>query len=117
MKRPILIPQILSFLAGLALLLVSVLPAAAQWTPTDPGSDNMEILGHIGLGPRLSVADLDMEQEMDRPYVYVSRMVYGDFGPKGTASITPLCTFKMSKANILSNIFYNNFACGECIHG
>jgi len=54
------------------------------WTPTDPGSDNMEVLGHLPLGPRLSVADMDMEQEVDRPFVYVSRMVYGDEGPKGT---------------------------------
>lgn len=88
MKRPLFVPQFLSFLAGLVLLLVPVLPAAAQWTPTNPGSANIDILGHIGLGPRLSVADLDMEQEMDRPYVYVSRMVYGDFGPKGTDIIS-----------------------------
>ena len=62
--------------------------AFAQWTPTNPGSDNIEILGHIGLGHRLSVADLDMEQEVSRPYVYVSRMVYGDAGPKGTDIIS-----------------------------
>jgi len=61
-------------------------PAAAQetpWTPMKRGSDNMEVLGHIPLGPRLSVADLDMEQELSRPYAYVARMVYGDVGPKG----------------------------------
>ncbi|MEZ4699052.1 MAG: hypothetical protein R2834_01880 [Rhodothermales bacterium] len=64
------------------------LPASAQWTPLDRGSDNMEVLGHIPLGHRLSVADLDMEQELSRPYVYVSRMVYGDDGPKGTDIIS-----------------------------
>ena len=58
-------------------------PAYAQWTASKPGSDNIDILGHIPLGPRLSVADLDLEQEMDRPYAYVARMVYGDVGPKG----------------------------------
>ncbi|HKJ02669.1 MAG TPA: hypothetical protein VJ997_09445 [Longimicrobiales bacterium] len=61
-------------------------PAAAQeapWTPLKRGSDNMEVLGHVPLGPRLSVADLDMEQELSRPYAYVARMVYGDEGPKG----------------------------------
>jgi hypothetical protein len=64
--------------------LVSAVPLAAQeWTPLKRGSDNMEVLGHIPLGHRLSVADLDMEQELHRPYAYVSRMVYGDEGPKG----------------------------------
>lgn len=69
----------------LFLLLVS-LPgvSVAQWTDENPGSDNVTVLGHIPLGPRLSVADLDMEQELSRPFVYVSRMVYGDEGDKGT---------------------------------
>jgi len=49
--------------------------AAAQWTPEKPGSDNIEVLSHIPLGPRLSVSDTDLEQEMDRPYAYVGRMV------------------------------------------
>ena len=66
-----------------AVLLLAAPAAQAQWTASKPGSDNMEILGHIPLGPRLSVADLDMEQELDRPYAYVARMVYGDTGPKG----------------------------------
>ena len=56
----------------------------AQWTAEKPGSDNITVLGHIDLGPRLSVADLDLEQELSRPYAYVSRMVYGDEGSKGT---------------------------------
>lgn len=62
--------------------------AAAQqetpWTPLNPGSDNIEVLGHIPLGPILSVADVDLEQELSRPYAYVSRMVYGWEGDKGT---------------------------------
>ncbi|HMB89228.1 MAG TPA: hypothetical protein VKP65_00180 [Rhodothermales bacterium] len=60
-----------------------ITPSAAQWTPEKPGSDNIEVLGHIPLGPRLSVSDLDVEQELSRPYAYVGRMVYGDAGPKG----------------------------------
>ncbi len=47
------------------------------------GSRNMEVLGHVPLGPRLSIADMDMEQEMHRPYAYVARMQYGPVGPKG----------------------------------
>ncbi|HSM03451.1 MAG TPA: hypothetical protein VK858_02470 [Longimicrobiales bacterium] len=74
-------------------LLGMTLPAiaAAQevpWSPMDRGSDNIEVLGHLPLGPRLSVADMDVEQEMDRPYAYVARMVYGTDGPKGTDIIS-----------------------------
>ena len=47
------------------------------------GSRNMDVLGHVPLGPRLSIADMDMEQEMHRPYAYVARMQYGPVGPKG----------------------------------
>jgi hypothetical protein len=57
--------------------------ALAQWTAQKPGSDNIKVLAHIPLGPRLSVADIDLEQEMSRPYAYVSRMVYGTEGDKG----------------------------------
>ncbi len=67
-----------------AALLVLTPPAAAQeWSPLKRGSDNVEVLGHLPLGPRLSVADMDVEQELSRPFAYVSRMVYGFDGPKG----------------------------------
>jgi len=70
-------------LAGFILALTPSV-ATAQWTAENPGSDNITVLGHIELGPRLSVADMDLEQELHRPYAYVSRMVYGDEGSKGT---------------------------------
>jgi len=75
-------------LLAAALLLASAAPSALRaqdvpWSPMNPGSDNIEVLGHRPLGPRLSVSDLDIEQELSRPYVYVGRMVYGDEGPKG----------------------------------
>ncbi|MEX2527082.1 MAG: hypothetical protein WEA09_05540 [Gemmatimonadota bacterium] len=54
-----------------------------QWTPTAPGSPNMEVISHLPLGPRLGVADIELEQELHRPYAYVARMQYGDDGPKG----------------------------------
>ncbi|NNK63653.1 MAG: hypothetical protein HKO98_10665, partial [Gemmatimonadetes bacterium] len=53
------------------------------WTPMNRGSDNIEVLGDLPLGHRLSVADMDVEQEMNRPFAYVARMVYGFEGPKG----------------------------------
>ena len=69
----------------LILFAMVALPVGAQvpWSPLNPGSDNIDVLGHTPLGPRLSVSDIDVEQELDRPYAYVGRMVYGDIGPKG----------------------------------
>jgi len=47
------------------------------------GSENIEVLGHLPLGAHLNVSDMDVEQELSRPYVYVSRMVWGPTGTKG----------------------------------
>jgi hypothetical protein len=47
------------------------------------GSDNITVLGHLPLGGPLSVTDLDIEQELSRPYAYVGRAAVKDFGPKG----------------------------------
>lgn len=55
-----------------------------KWTPDKPGSDNIEVVAHLPLGPRLNVSDIELEQELDRPYAYVGRMVYGTEGDKGT---------------------------------
>ena len=60
----------------------------ALWTALNPGSDNITVVGHIPLGPRLSVADMDLEQELDRPFAYVSRMIFGDDGERGTDIIS-----------------------------
>ena len=79
-----------TFVAATLLIAVTT-PITAQqvpWSPLKRGSDNMEILGHLPLGARLSVADMDIEQELDRPYAYVARMVYGFDGPKGTDIIS-----------------------------
>ncbi len=66
-------------------LLFLLLPglAFAQWTPTNPGSDNITVLGHQPLGARMSVTDLELEQEIDRPYAYVGRASILEEGPKG----------------------------------
>jgi len=78
-----------SVLAVAAILAAFVQPEALsgqgypEWTPTAPGSPNIEVISHLPLGPRLGVADIELEQELSRPYAYVSRMQYGDDGPKG----------------------------------
>ncbi|MDE2997216.1 MAG: hypothetical protein OXT73_10870 [Bacteroidota bacterium] len=76
-------------LLGLFITAFAFQPSQTQaqdtpWTPTKPGSDNMEVLGHIPLGPRLSVADMDLEQEVSRPFAYIARMHYAEAGEKGT---------------------------------
>jgi len=68
-------------------------PLAAQqdgetpWTHLKRGSDNIEVLGHLPLGAHNNLADMDMEQEMDRPYAYVARARYDGLGPIGTVVI------------------------------
>ena len=72
-----------ALLALVVLTVVAPTPSAAQetpWTAMNRGSDNIEVLGHLPLGPALNVADMDIEQELSRPYAYVSRMVYAGQG-------------------------------------
>ena len=57
--------------------------SATPWTHLDRGSDNIEVLGHLPLGPHNNLADMDMEQEMHRPYAYVARARYDGLGPVG----------------------------------
>ncbi|MDA0312080.1 MAG: hypothetical protein O2992_08180 [Gemmatimonadetes bacterium] len=81
----------LSFAWVAVAVTIAAAPVNAQqvpWSPLQRSSDNIEVLGHLPLGAALSVADMDLEQEMSRPYAYVSRMVYGFDGPKGTDIIS-----------------------------
>ena len=75
--------------AGVALMGASVvaqqrIQGVPLWTPDKPGSDNIDVLSHVPLGPPLSVSDIDVEQELSRPFAYVGRMVYGYEGERGT---------------------------------
>ncbi len=57
-------------MAPLALSAFPVALLAQQtvpWNAMKPGSDNIEVLGHVPLGPPLSIADMDIEKELDRP--------------------------------------------------
>ena len=75
----------------LALAGLMALPAAAQqdtpWTTLNPGSENIEVVGHIPLGGPLSVADIDVEQELDRPFAYVARAGRQGLVERGTDMI------------------------------
>ena len=79
----------LSALLLAALLGTSPLVAqgTAQWSPLKRGSDNIEVLGHLPLGADENLADMDIEQELSRPYVYVARARYAGLGPVGLAII------------------------------
>src|SRR5512132_2079107 len=62
-------------LAGL-FLTAFALPAFAQkgdehYAPGENSSRNMKLLSHIPLAGPLQVADIEIEQELSRPYVYV----------------------------------------------
>ncbi len=70
-------------ISGLALLMLAAVttPTHAQHTdhatlypPGGHSSRNIEVLSHLPLGRMFTVADIEMEQELSRPYVYVSRM-------------------------------------------
>lgn len=74
--------------ALLGFLAATSLPAFAQgmplWTADKRGSDNIDVLAHLPLGPERNVSDIELEQELDRPFAYVGRMVYGGGGERGT---------------------------------
>lgn len=76
-----------NFFAAIGLLLIAS-PALAQddtpWTTLKPGSDNISVEGHISLGMGLNTMDMEIEQEMSRPYAYVSRGTVGAGTERGT---------------------------------
>ncbi len=71
--------RFLTVIGALALVSVGVSSVAAQdpmqslREPHIGGSRNMHVLAHIPLGAWSTVMDIEMEQELSRPYVYVAR--------------------------------------------
>src|SRR5262245_2341834 len=65
----------------LSLFVVSLFatPLTAQHPPGEQGSRNMKLMSHIPLAGGFHVGDIEIEQELSRPYVYVSRV----FQPSG----------------------------------
>lgn len=69
---------------SLALLTVSALampgllqaqtPDLNPHSPGEHGSRNLRVVAHVPLGPELTVTDIEVEQDLSRPYAYVSRM-------------------------------------------
>ena len=81
--RPSIRLVVFTFVVAFTLGSRFVNPVFGQWTSEKPGSANIEVLSHVPLGHQLSVSDIDLEQDLDRPYAYVGRMVYGTEGERG----------------------------------
>jgi len=73
----------LSILLIAATLASAPAHAQSEMNALNRGSDNIEVLGHQPLGARMSVTDMELEQELDRPYAYVGRASILESGPKG----------------------------------
>ncbi len=85
---PVQQPSIVVSNSVLGALVLALLPltagsASGQWTPEKRGSDNIEVVAHLPLGAWLSVSDVEIEQDMSRPFAYVGREVFGTEGEKG----------------------------------
>ncbi len=72
---------------GLAATLGPAPASAQRFAPGEQSSRNVHVLSHIPLGRVFTVADIEMEQELSRPYVYVSRM-HGTSNSAGTNIIS-----------------------------
>ena len=65
---------------ALALLAASTVARAQNRTyAPEASSSNVHVLSHLPLRWKFTIADIEIEQELSRPYVYVQR----DFGPAG----------------------------------
>src|SRR5262249_20665998 len=61
----------------LGALLLSGSPVFAQYAAGKNYSPNVHLVSHVPLGPAGTVMDIEMEQELSRPFVFVSRSNYG----------------------------------------
>ncbi len=55
--------------------------AAAQYPAGQHHTPNMRVISHVPLGAANTVMDLEIEQDLSRPYAYVSRSNYGRVTP------------------------------------
>ncbi len=67
---------------GLWIGAVGATPAMGQEAPKPSNTPNMQRIAHVPLaaGPAFSRSDVEIEQELSRPYVYVSRIMKPTFG-------------------------------------
>jgi len=92
---------------GMALSVAGALPAAGQREASVaadsgspifvPNTPNVHLLSHIPLGRSQTISGIAMEQDLDRPYVYVSRMQH----PTSPAGFTLISVKDPAHARIL----------------
>src|SRR5262245_55737891 len=69
-------------LSSLAVVLTSAVlnaqafPPSPDFVPGNQGSRNVHIVSHLPMGRGFSTSDIEVEQELARPYAYVSRMLH-----------------------------------------
>src|SRR5688500_10174217 len=62
--------KIVGVLAG---LLILGRPLYAQYTAGEYYSPNVKLVSHVPLAGAVKVSDIEVEQELSRPYAYLSR--------------------------------------------
>src|SRR5688572_33185357 len=80
------------------LILLWPLAVQGQATPYNPmrslkephigGSSNIKVLGHLPLGYYRTTADIEIEAELSRPYVYMPRRDMGPTAPGPSTNIS-----------------------------
>ena len=65
MNQRAVITWIAAWTLAAVLLPTSGSGAAQQWTPEKRGSDNLTVVSHLPLGPRLNVADIEIVDGSD----------------------------------------------------
>lgn len=63
-------------LTGLALSSTNT-PLTAQFNAESRGSDNIKVVSHLPIGAPGSVSDIEIEQDLNRPFAYIGREVLG----------------------------------------
>jgi len=76
--------RLLTLIAAGSILAATSAFAQIKTTALDRGSDNVTVEGHLPLGAAFTVMDMEVEQEMSRPYAYISRGVLGSGSDRGT---------------------------------
>lgn len=66
-----------ALLALVALMMPALLGAQAPWPEGERGSPNVQLVDHIELGRPFTTGDVEIEQELSRPYAYASRWTIG----------------------------------------
>src|SRR5206468_2682091 len=57
-----------------ALLVAPAAAVFAQYAPGHQGTSNLQVIAHLPLGRMFTVGDVEVEQELARPYAYVPRV-------------------------------------------